>query len=290
MPRVSVRESADILASMKAQYPGSFDKVRTVYSDSGEPMFVLMNGDGEQEELDKEGLKLITENAASASQTKDTEQIRGKTNNDGEISASDLKHGKEVVFELSYDYNNLDADGKPQKHLVRVTPSNDQLPGPKLQQPNADKQRDYFVETEVEGEVPIDHGEASEVYFANSDRADAGSADESTVILGDIFFIDSDGNEIIQRNTALPDGSIETQYLGQAEDGSLFVLNDIVSAGLHPSAGSVEEVYDDDEIMGDAAAHELVLQEEYENQRNVSDHQYQGVAQDGVPRRTWRVG
>ncbi|KAK6017351.1 hypothetical protein OSTOST_17130, partial [Ostertagia ostertagi] len=45
-----------------------------VFLDSGEPMFVLMNGDGEQEELDKEGLKLITENAASASQTKDTEQ------------------------------------------------------------------------------------------------------------------------------------------------------------------------------------------------------------------------
>ncbi|PIO70593.1 hypothetical protein TELCIR_07545, partial [Teladorsagia circumcincta] len=316
--QLSVRESADILARMKTQYPGSFDKVRTVYGDSGEPIFVLMNGDGEQEELDKEALKLISENAPSASHNKETEHNeiillnleesmllyrctfcnyfgsnlrdssktivalttnQNQNNSDGDISAGDLlKPGKEVVFELSYDYNNLDADGKPQKHLVRVTPSNQQPPGPKLQ-PSVDKQRDYFVETGAEGEVPIDQGEANEVYFANSDRADAGSADESTVILGDIFFIDSDGNEIIQRNTALPDGSIETQYLGQAEDGSLFVLNDIVSAGLHPSAGSVEEVYDDDEIMGGAAAHELVLQEEYENQRNVADHRYRGVAQ-----------
>ncbi|KAK6053353.1 hypothetical protein COOONC_09142 [Cooperia oncophora] len=229
--QMAVKESADILTRMKAQYPGSFDKVRTVFGASGEPMFVLMNGEGEPDELVKEGLKLMSENAASASRNKEAEQ---NENSDGE-NASDLKPGREVVFELSYDYvgslfhlfknslaisdviefqNNLDADGKPQKHLVRVTPGNDQLPSAKLQN-NVHKERDYFVGTEVEGEAPIDQSENSEVYFENADRADAGSADESAVILGDVFFIDSDGNEIIQRNTALPDGTIETQYLGQ---------------------------------------------------------------------------
>ncbi|KAK5983847.1 C2H2-type domain-containing protein [Trichostrongylus colubriformis] len=279
--QLSVRESADILARMKAQYPGNYDKVRTVYGASGEPMYVLMNGDDEPDELVKDGLRLVSDNVASVSHDKEAEQ---NENNDGEISASDLKSGREVVFELSYDYNNLDADGKPQKHLVRVTPSSEQLPGAKLQ-PTVEKNRDYFMGTEVEGEASVEQGETSQEYFGNADRADAGSVDESGVILGDVFFIDSDGNEIIQRNTALPDGSIETQYLGQAEDGSLFVLNDIVSAGLHPSGASVEEVYDDDdEVMGDAAAQELVLQEQYENQTSVPGHRFRNVTQTAYQR------
>uniref|UniRef100_A0A7I4YEA3 C2H2-type domain-containing protein n=1 Tax=Haemonchus contortus TaxID=6289 RepID=A0A7I4YEA3_HAECO len=281
--QLSVRESADILARMKAQYPGSFDKVRTVYGSSGEPMFVLMNGDGEQDELVKDGLKLLSESVSSESHNKGVEQ---NENCDGEISTGDLKSGKEVVFELSYDYNNLDADGKPQKHLVRVTPSNERLAGSKLQPnvPNVDKGSGYVVEGEVEGEASIDQAETSEVYFDNADRANIDSADESGVILGDVLFIDPDGNEIIQRNTALPDGSIETQYLGQAEDGSLFVLNDIVSAGLHPSGENVDEVYDDDEMMGVAATQELILQEQYGNQGNVPGHRYRRVAHNAYSR------
>ncbi|VDO23383.1 unnamed protein product [Haemonchus placei] len=281
--QLSVRESADILARMKAQYPGSFDKVRTVYGSSGEPMFVLMNGDGEQDELIKDGLKLLSESVSSESHNKGVEQ---NENCDGEISTGDLKSGKEVVFELSYDYNNLDADGKPQKHLVRVTPSNERLAGSKLQSnvPNVDKGSGYVVEAEVEGEASIDQAETSEVYFDNADRANIDSTDESGVILGDVLFIDPDGNEIIQRNTALPDGSIETQYLGQAEDGSLFVLNDIVSAGLHPSGENVDEVYDDDEMMGVAATQELILQEQYGNQGNVPGHRYRRVAHNAYSR------
>lgn len=61
--------------------------------------------------------------------------------------------------------------------------------------------------------------QSNEVYFADADRADAGSVDESDVVLGDVFFIDPDGNEIIQRTTALPDGTIQTQYLGQVRSG-----------------------------------------------------------------------
>ncbi|WKX98535.1 hypothetical protein Q1695_013876 [Nippostrongylus brasiliensis] len=270
---LSVADSAEILARMKAKYPNSFDKVHAVYGGQGEPMFVVMNGAGGNDKVAKDNLKLLSDTVAAAASNNRSVQDE---NNDSD--GPDIKPGREVVFELSYDYNNLDADGKPQKHLVRVTPGSSQPSN--VLQPATDKEQNYFVENDVEGQASLEEGETGPMYFAEGDRSDsAGPADESNVVLGDVLFIDQDGNEIIQRTSAMRDGSIQTQYLGQAEDGSLFVLDDIVSAGLHPCGENVEEVYDvDEEIMGDASSQEMVLQEEFESQGNdVPDHRYQAV-------------
>uniref|UniRef100_A0A183FFJ4 Zf-C2H2_2 domain-containing protein n=1 Tax=Heligmosomoides polygyrus TaxID=6339 RepID=A0A183FFJ4_HELPZ len=244
-PHPTVSDGAEVLAKMKAQYPGSFDKVHAVYGGRGEPMFVLMNDNNGNDDVAKKTLKMLTDAVVSSSHDKRDQQDQHIEDGDEEMRTGDVKPGKEVVFELSYDYNNLDAEGKPQKHLVRVTPSNHEESANSVQLP-ADNRRGYFMESEVGTEDlnPLEQVESNEVYFADADRADAGSVDESDVVLGD------------------------------AEDGSLFELNDIVSAGLHPCDGSVEEVYDDD----DEIAQELVLQEEYESQRNnAAIHRYQRV-------------
>ncbi|VDL69710.1 unnamed protein product [Nippostrongylus brasiliensis] len=236
---LSVADSAEILARMKAKYPNSFDKVHAVYGGQGEPMFVVMNGAGGNDKVAKDNLKLLSDTVAAAASNN-----RGVQDENNDSDGPDIKPGREVVFELSYDYNNLDADGKPQKHLVRVTPGSSQPSN--VLQPATDKEQNYFVENDVEGQASLEEGETGPMYFAEGDRSDsAGPADESNV----------------------------------AEDGSLFVLDDIVSAGLHPCGENVEEVYDvDEEIMGDASSQEMVLQEEFESQGNdVPDHRYQAV-------------
>ncbi|EPB77463.1 hypothetical protein ANCCEY_03446 [Ancylostoma ceylanicum] len=266
---------ADLLARMKAQYPNSFDKVQTIYGDSGEPMYVLMSGEGESEEITKENIK----NLSSVSGAEPNEQEAQE--NDGQFATADVKPGREVVFELSFDYNNLDADGKPQKHLVRVTP-NAEPNAPSKSTSNPNPRPSFFVQNERRNipEPSSEQNEANEVFFGEVDHADSNSAESSTVMLGDVLFIDADGNEIIQRTTALPDGTIQQQYLGQAEDGSLFLLDDIVSAGLHPYSETVEEVYDGEIIDESAEPQEMVLQDEYENGvEGVANSRYPAVNQ-----------
>ncbi|KAL6727177.1 hypothetical protein Aduo_009074 [Ancylostoma duodenale] len=202
--------------------------------------------------------------------------------NESQFSTADVKPGREVVFELSFDYNNLDADGKPQKHLVRVTP-NAEPKAPSKSSSNPNPRPSFFVQNERRNisEAPSEQNEANEVYFGEVDHVDSNPADESsTVMLGDVLFIDADGNEIIQRTTALPDGTIQQQYLSQAEDGSLFLLDDIVSAGLHPYSETVEEVYDGEIVSENAETQEMVLQDDYENGiEGVANSRYPSVDQ-----------
>ncbi|KAK6743393.1 hypothetical protein RB195_010570 [Necator americanus] len=260
---------SDLLTRMKSQYPGSFDKVQTIYGASGEPMYVLMGGGDDGEEIIKENLKTLAvpRNEHGEKQAQE---------NQGQYATADIKPGREVVFELSFDYNNLDADGKPQKHLVRVTPNAEPLGQSKVK-PNPNPHRSLFDENERDDitEVTSDRNEANEVFFGDVDHADESAGEEtSTVMLGDVLFIDADGNEIIQRTTSLPDGSIQQQYLGQAEDGSLFLLDDIVSAGLQPYSEAVEEVYDADIIDENS---ESVLRDHYENRlENVTGQRFRG--------------
>ncbi|ETN68369.1 hypothetical protein NECAME_05643 [Necator americanus] len=285
---------SDLLTRMKSQYPGSFDKARcdlvqTIYGASGEPMYVLMGGGNDGEEIIKENLKTLAvpRNEHGEKQA----QLRPSTvldkcccsisshllkENQGQYATADIKPGREVVFELSFDYNNLDADGKPQKHLVRVTPNAEPLGQSKVK-PNPNPHRSLFDENERDDitEVTSDRNEANEVFFGDVDHADESAGEEtSTVMLGDVLFIDADGNEIIQRTTSLPDGSIQQQYLGQAEDGSLFLLDDIVSAGLQPYSEAVEEVYDADIIDENS---ESVLRDHFENRlENVTGQRFRG--------------
>ncbi|KAK6743392.1 hypothetical protein RB195_010570 [Necator americanus] len=245
------------------------EPVQTIYGASGEPMYVLMGGGDDGEEIIKENLKTLAvpRNEHGEKQAQE---------NQGQYATADIKPGREVVFELSFDYNNLDADGKPQKHLVRVTPNAEPLGQSKVK-PNPNPHRSLFDENERDDitEVTSDRNEANEVFFGDVDHADESAGEEtSTVMLGDVLFIDADGNEIIQRTTSLPDGSIQQQYLGQAEDGSLFLLDDIVSAGLQPYSEAVEEVYDADIIDENS---ESVLRDHYENRlENVTGQRFRG--------------
>ncbi|VDM77792.1 unnamed protein product, partial [Strongylus vulgaris] len=120
-------------------------------------------------------------------------------------------------------------------------------------------------ETNSVREVTTDQGTASEVFFGDVDHADqvaGGTADESsTVMLGDVLF---------------------------AEDGSLFLLEDIVSTGLHPYTEAVEEVYDG-EIIDEGAESQTMAH--YENRiEEVADQSYPGVSQREFHRREEVVG
>uniref|UniRef100_A0A158PGM7 C2H2-type domain-containing protein n=1 Tax=Angiostrongylus costaricensis TaxID=334426 RepID=A0A158PGM7_ANGCS len=270
----------DLLARLKAQYPNSFDKVQTIYGTAGEPMYVLMSESNEADEVVKENMKLMS-NVSAFEPEKSAEAEEG---NGEEISSDDIKPRQEVVFELSYDYNNLDAEGKPRKHLVRVTPGmQNKLPL------SSDTCARYIMENESSVSIPeaqLEHNEvrkhdANEVFFDEGAQGEENSTDETTVILGDVLFIDADGNEIIQRTTALQDGTVQQQYLGQAENGSFFVLGDAVSAGLHPCA-DVVDVYEEELVNDSAESQNLILQEGYENQvGNVANHLNQGNNRNG---------
>ncbi|CAJ0597633.1 unnamed protein product [Cylicocyclus nassatus] len=229
----------DMVARLKPQYPESYEKVQTVYGDSGDATEYVLVGEGEGDHIVKENLR----RAPNSSRNENQQDVQ-QPQDDAGSTATDVKPGREVVFELSFDYNHLDADGKPQKHLVRVTPNPDAA-APAKTAVNSNAQRTQYVKENGNSsvrEVAKDQLEANEVFYEEA-HAD-GSATENTVMLGDVLFVDADGNEIIQRTTALEDGTIQQQYLGQAEDGSLFLLDDIVAAGLHPYSQGVEEVYD----------------------------------------------
>lgn len=149
---------------------------------------------------------------------------------------------------------------------------------------NSDTCVRYAMENEGGVSIPetqLEQNEANEVFFGDGAQGGENSTDETTVILGDVLFIDADGNEIIQRTTALQDGTVHQQYLGQAEDGSLFVLGDAVSAGLHPCA-DVVDVYEEELVNDSAESQNLILQEDYENQvGSVANHRSQGNNRNG---------
>ncbi|KJH49051.1 hypothetical protein DICVIV_04830 [Dictyocaulus viviparus] len=265
--QLHVNDDSDLLARMKAQYPGSFDKVQTIYGAAGEPMYVLMSKSDETEEVIKENMKLIS-NASAPQHGKNKQRAE---NNGEHLALDEVKPRQEVVFELSYDYDNLDAHGKPRKHLVRVTPGVQN----KLSL-NSDSRPRYLVRNEGHSNTAaeVEQSEPNEVYFGDAEHGDENSTEESAVIFGDVLFIDADGNEIIQRTTALPDGTIQQQYLGQAEDGSLYVLSDIVSTGLHPYADSVEEVFEE-MISDDVPQQELILDDYESHLNNIPSHRHQ---------------
>ncbi|KHJ96703.1 hypothetical protein OESDEN_03332 [Oesophagostomum dentatum] len=224
-------------------------------------MYVLMSGEGESDEIVKENIKKVA-NVPESEQKKGQVQEKESQNTTADVK---LGSGREVVFELSYDYEHLDADGKPQKHLVRVTPSSEP-PAASKPTPSSSAQSSVFEGNDHGNIRSVSRNEANEVFFGEVEQQeDNPTEDSSNVVLGDVLFVDADGNEIIQRTTALPDGTYQQQYLGQAEDGSLFLLDDIVSAGLHPYTETVEEVYDGDIIDENVEAQEIVLEEEYGN-------------------------
>ncbi|KAJ1345858.1 hypothetical protein KIN20_000484 [Parelaphostrongylus tenuis] len=270
-PQLSSNRDNDLVARMKAHYPIRFNKVQTVYGATGEPMYVLMDENDEADDVIKENIRLMSE----GSFLQDGKGSKRDEGNEEEISSEDVKPRQEVVFELSYDYNNLDADGRPRKHLVRVTPGVQNKSSI-----NADSCPKYIMENEDNVSITeaqlVQSEEANEVFFDDDAHGNENSTEDSTVVLGDVLFIDADGNEIIQRTTALPDGTVQQQYLGQAEDGTLFVLSDVVSAGLHPSADAVEDFYEEELVNDNVVSQNLVLEGDCGNQvSNVSNDRNQ---------------